>query len=65
MNSLFQILHLTPEFRQMIFNLPLCIESVDKSSEFLDSENKRKFLFALQKLFTEMQALNELYINTE
>ena len=33
--------------------------------QFLDSENKRKFLFALQKLFTEMQALNELKINTE
>lgn len=54
MNSLFQILHLTPEFRNLIFSLPLD----EQGAEFLDSENKRKFLLALQNLFTEMQGLN-------
>ncbi len=65
MNSLLQLLHLTPEFRELIFSVPVCIGDVETASEMLDSENKRKFLFSLQKLFTEMQTLNELYINTE
>mmetsp|Transcript_18090 Transcript_18090/g.13040 ORF Transcript_18090/g.13040 Transcript_18090/m.13040 type:complete len:107 (+) Transcript_18090:21-341(+) len=35
LNSLFQSLFMTPQFRQAIFELPLCEGSIDKMADFV------------------------------
>ncbi|EGR30963.1 ubiquitin carboxyl-terminal hydrolase family protein, putative [Ichthyophthirius multifiliis] len=65
LNSLFQAYYTTPEFRQSIFNMKLCVDSQEKRSNFVDNINKHNFLLAFQKLFIEMQELNVSHISTE
>ena len=64
-----------PEFRQAIFQLPLCVgnisrftilqdDSLDQPSQFL-SGSKREMMLNIQKLFVTMQEQDSRAISTE
>ena len=71
MNSLIQSLFHTPEFRRVLFALPLCVRDLPNHCAYgskmqegdsletpsaLFSGQKREILFNFQKLFVEMAA---------
>ncbi|EAR90666.1 ubiquitin carboxy-terminal hydrolase (macronuclear) [Tetrahymena thermophila SB210] len=65
LNSLIQSLFMSPEFRNAIYQLPLCDEDISKKSGFVDSQSKQKLLLGFQKLFGQMQSLDISSISTE
>lgn len=75
MNSVLQILFMNPTFRQIIYDLPLCLENnIEIPSSFLDENNnnltnkkksqKWEILLAIQKLFIRLQFANIHSIST-
>jgi uncharacterized UBP type Zn finger protein len=55
---------MTPQFRQAIFQLPLCDTNFDTPSTFL-SGNRRQMIFNLQRLFVLLQDQDSRAITTE
>jgi len=65
---------MTPQLREAIFNLPLCVSSssltknkegdIDHPSEFVKGK-RRRLLFAIQKLFVLLSEVNERAISTQ
>jgi hypothetical protein len=46
---------MTPQFRQAIFNLPLCDEAIDKQVQFGMSKKSHKMLFEIQRMLVMLQ----------
>ena len=65
LNSSLQILYMTPEFRNIIFSLPLCKNKLDEISDFLPKTQKYDILLSLQKLFSQLNLLNINAIKTK
>ena len=66
LNSLVQVLFMTPEFRSFIFALPLYKgENINELSDYLPKSQQRDILTALQKLFVDLKELDIKAISTE
>lgn len=65
LNSLIQVMYMTPELRSAIYNLPLYESSLDIPSAWLPEGQKREILCALQELFVKLQLLDEKRFSTK
>ena len=63
MNSFIQALYMAYEFRSAILSMPLCKTSIDEPSDYVEKA-KFKFLFQWQKLFIELQSIEESSAST-
>jgi ubiquitin carboxyl-terminal hydrolase 40 len=61
---LFQTLHLTPQFREAVYNLPLCEGTIDKRSDFVKGK-KGAMLFEIQRLLVMLQSAQVRAWSTE
>jgi len=56
---------MTPSFRKAIYDIPLCGETIDQQTGFVENNSgKFQILFALQELFSELQIINNRDVST-
>mmetsp|Transcript_13245 Transcript_13245/g.24821 ORF Transcript_13245/g.24821 Transcript_13245/m.24821 type:complete len:1121 (+) Transcript_13245:1588-4950(+) len=64
LNSLIQTCYMTPELRNAVFDLPLCVDSPLTPSDFLPEGQKRTMVLALQELFAKLFLSDERALST-
>ncbi|CAD8126154.1 unnamed protein product [Paramecium sonneborni] len=65
LNSLIQSYYMSPEFRKVILQLPLCKETIENSANLAQNESRNRFLLEFQKLFIQLQNLQSKATSTE
>ena len=60
MNSSLQVLFMNPTLRQLIYDIPLCVnDDINQQNfDFISNERQFKILLNLQKLFIDLNLLN-------